>query len=34
MEYLFEIIDPELQDWASDLIARLRAKLEQAVGGT
>jgi hypothetical protein len=34
MEYLFEIIDPELQDWASDLIARLRAKLEQVVGGT
>jgi hypothetical protein len=34
MEYLFEIIDPALQDNASDLIARLRAKLEQLTGGT
>ncbi len=34
MEYLFEIMDPELQDTASDLIARLRAKLEQVVGST
>ena len=34
MGYLFEIIDPELQDTASDLIARLRVKLEQVVGGT
>ena len=34
MEYLFEIMDPELQDTASDLIARLRAKLEQVVGHT
>jgi hypothetical protein len=34
MEYLFEIMDPEIQDTASDLIARLRVKLEQVVGGT
>lgn len=34
MEYLFEIIDPELQDEAADLIARLRFKLEQVVGST
>ena len=34
MEYLFEIMDPELQDTASDLIARLRAKLERVVGGS
>ena len=34
MEYLFEIIDPALQDSASDLISRLRAKLEQVTGGT
>ena len=27
LEYLFEVIDPELQDSASDLIQRLRAKL-------
>jgi hypothetical protein len=34
MEYLFEIMDPELQDAAADLIARLRVKLEQVVGST
>jgi hypothetical protein len=34
MEYLFEVMDPELQDTASDLIARLRVKLEQVVGST
>jgi hypothetical protein len=34
MEYLFEIMDPELQDAADDLIARLRVKLEQVVGST
>jgi hypothetical protein len=33
MEYLFEIMDPELQDPAADLIARLHAKLEQVIGG-
>ena len=27
MEYLFEVIDPELQHLAEDLIARLRDKL-------
>ena len=28
LEYLFEVIDPELQDHASELIARLRSKLK------
>ena len=27
LEYLFEVLDPELQDHASDLIEKLRAKL-------
>jgi hypothetical protein len=29
VEYLFEVIPPELQDPAEDLIARLRARLKE-----
>jgi len=28
LEYLFDVTDPEIQDLASDLIARLRARLD------
>lgn len=28
LEYLFEVIDPEIQDIANDLIARLKDKLK------
>lgn len=30
LEYLMEVLDPELQDPAYSLVERLRAKLEQA----
>lgn len=30
VEYLMEVLDPELQEPAYDLVARLRAKLENA----
>lgn len=33
LEYLFEVIDPELQEPAEDLISLLRAKLARASGG-
>jgi hypothetical protein len=31
VEYLFEVLDPEMQDAAYQLIEQLRAKLAQAV---
>jgi hypothetical protein len=30
VEYLFEVLDPEMQDGAERLIAQLRTRLEQA----
>jgi hypothetical protein len=30
IEYIYEILDPEMQDGADQLIAQLRSKLEQA----
>jgi hypothetical protein len=31
VEYLYDILDPEMQDGAEQLIAQLRARLEKAV---
>lgn len=33
LKFIFEVLDPEFQDLATDLIARYRARLESAEGG-